>query len=192
MRPEPPIVPGLAETLEPLVRSLEDDASPRNVMKVAEALWITQQPARAVSLLEALVTGNPDLIAPHVLLAWCYEELDRTEDVREAFDVIRRLDPGNPHLPPRDEASPEVVPHDVDEDFEHEAEPERALTLEELSHVPPSPLYSVTLAEIFERQGFEEKAIEIYREILKIHPEREDLAQRIHRLESRTPGETPS
>lgn len=64
-------------------------------------------------------------------------------------------------------------------DTEWEAEPEHPLTEQELRDVPPSPLYSATLAEIFERQGFEEKAIEIYEEVVRLHPERTDLRARI-------------
>jgi hypothetical protein len=68
---------------------------------------------------------------------------------------------------------------------ESEAEPERALTAEELAKVPPSPLYSATLAEIFERQGFEEKALEIYEQVARTHPERSDLTARIATLRDR-------
>lgn len=68
---------------------------------------------------------------------------------------------------------------------EWEAEPERALTLDELGSIPPGPLYSATLASIFERQGFEGKAIEIYEALLRTHPERMDLRERILTLQSR-------
>ena len=190
MRPEPRNVTGLTEVLGRLATSLEVDPSPRNVMKVAEAFWMARQPGRAVSLLEALVTGNPRLIAPHVLLGWCYQDLGRAGEAESAFETIRELDPSNPYIPePPEEEEGEELESIATDGSEEEAEPEQALTLEELSTIPPSPLYSATLAGIFERQGFEEKAIEIYREILRLHPEREELAEKIRLLEERASGE---
>jgi tetratricopeptide (TPR) repeat protein len=71
---------------------------------------------------------------------------------------------------------------------ESQAEPARPLTREELAEIPPDPLYSATLAEIFAKQGFEEKAIQILQEVLRQHPDRSDLATRMAELERRLPG----
>ncbi|MBZ0172842.1 MAG: hypothetical protein K8E66_10710, partial [Phycisphaerales bacterium] len=68
---------------------------------------------------------------------------------------------------------------------ETEAEPETALTEAELLDIPPSPLYSATLAEIFEKQGFEGKAIQIYEEVVRRDPDRRDLRDRITDLRAR-------
>jgi hypothetical protein len=91
---------------------------------------------------------------------------------------------------PEIEAAPPSAPDagTPDEEPERQAEPERALTEEELRDVPPEPLYSATLAEIFAKQGFEEKAIEIYRELQRAHPERVDVRQRIRALERQRDG----
>ncbi|MGH2571335.1 MAG: hypothetical protein ACRDGR_08925, partial [bacterium] len=88
------------------------------------------------------------------------------------FEVVHDLDPANPFAHPRHpgaiaperEAPPERA-------GEREAEPEESLTAEELEGVPPGPLYSMTLGRIFEKQGFEEKAQEIYDEIQRRGPE---------------------
>jgi hypothetical protein len=84
------------------------------------------------------------------------------------------------------EPAPEPAP-----DAELEAEPERALDAAQLREVPPSPLYSVTLAEIFAKQGFQEKAIEIYRRLELQDPGRSDLAGRIRALEEQVGGTQP-
>jgi tetratricopeptide (TPR) repeat protein len=95
----------------------------------------------------------------------------------------------HPEVAAGEEAPPRsLAPADTSRDPESEAEPERALTAEELADIPPSPLYSATLAEIFERQGFEEKAMEIYAEVVRTHPERVDLRERIAELERRLPA----
>ncbi|HMB71412.1 MAG TPA: tetratricopeptide repeat protein [bacterium] len=85
-----------------------------------------------------------------------------------------------------EEPEPELAP-----DEELEAEPERALDLAQLREVPPGPLYSVTLAEIFAKQGFQEKAIEIYRRLESQDPGRSDLAGRIRALEEQVGGPQP-
>ncbi len=262
MRPPPLVIPGLADRLDELMHSIESDASPRNVMRVAEAQWIGGRAGRAVELLESLLADFPGSIAPRLLLGWCLEDCGRTEDGARVLEEARVLDPANPFLkrekrlaaaapalqvpaqdepPPRDaaaavaerdeieppaasfavpdferepglelpaESAPpaiepflepvldlEAPPADapaappVPRDPEREAEPEPALTLEELREIPPSPLYSATLGEIFEKQGFDEKAIEIYREVVRMHPERTDLVARIETLESRAAQE---
>ncbi len=203
-----PDLPGLAEALPELESSLTVDPSPRNVVRVAEAFRIAGRPDRAAEILEPFVTAEPKRIAPRVLLSWTLADLGRVEDSRSMMRSVHALDPANPFARHAEESSglvamPEPSPAerapvtatDDDEDDdgrfdpEWEAEPERALTEEQLRHVPPSPLYSATLAEIFERQGFEEKAIEIYEEILREEPDRQDLRDRIAMLRERIPGE---
>lgn len=92
------------------------------------------------------------------------------------------------------DVAPAIIPPAGFDPFAAErlAEPEAALTPEELRAIPPSELLSATLGEIFERQGFEEKAIEIYREVVRRHPEREDLLARIEALEARVAGHGPA
>jgi hypothetical protein len=82
---------------------------------------------------------------------------------------------------------PSAPPNDPDA-AERQAEPEAALTPEDLRAIPPFELMSATLGEIFERQGFDEKAIEIYREVVRRNPGREDLLARIAVLEGRAGG----
>jgi hypothetical protein len=94
--------------------------------------------------------------------------------------------------PPAAEAPPSAPSTGFDPlAAERLAEPEAALTPEELRAIPPAELLSATLGEIFERQGFDEKAIEIYREVVRRHPERGDLLARIEALEARAAGHGP-
>jgi tetratricopeptide (TPR) repeat protein len=172
MRPRLPPVPGLIEELPKLVESLEQDLSSRNVVRVAEALWRLGRPERAIELLEPLTSRDRGSIAPRVLLGWCYEDAGRGTDAGEAFALVHDLDPANPYARPR---RPQGIARELepppDRAGEREAEPEEALTEEELREIPPGPLYSMTLGRIFEKQGFEEKAKEIYAEIQRRDPE---------------------
>lgn len=206
----------MAEALPVLESSLGADASPRNRMCVAEAFWLSGRPADAVRLLEPWVAGESEAIAPRVLLAWCYEDLHEAESAAGVWGVLRALDPANPFLAEEEAAgpaAPEAQP-DADRpvapeakeargatsateapeppDLESQAEPERRLTREELAEVPPDPLYSATLAEIFAKQGFEEKAIQILEAVIRQHPERTDLRDRVAELTNRLSGGSPS
>ncbi len=181
MRPDPRPVPGLAEALPELQSRLEKDASPRNLVLVAEAFWLAGHPELALEALDPAIARNEGGVAIRLLAGWCYEDLGLPRDAEAAFEAVRKTDPANPYAA--------GDPHAV---TERAAEPERALSPEELSEVPPGPLYSATLAEIFEKQGFEGKALEIYREIVRLHPERDDLHQRIDELTQTDEGREES
>jgi tetratricopeptide (TPR) repeat protein len=168
MRPHLPPVPGLNEELPELVSSLDQDLSSRNVMRVAEALWRAGRPEGAIELLEPLAERDRSAIAPYVLLGWCYEDAGKADEARDAFRVVHDLDPANPFArrdPVAEEPAPSLPPGG-----EKEAEPEDALTEAEMREIPPSPLYSRTLGRIFENQGFEEKAREIYARVEELDP----------------------
>lgn len=193
MRPDFRPIPGLADELTALQDSLAVDPAPRNVMRVAEALWISGRARDAARLLEPLVHDSPNAIAPRLLLGWCYEDCGLAEMSRKSIEIVRTLDPANPLLRPSSVKVEEPASGEAPSvDRERAAEPEAALTVEELREVPPSPLYSGTLGQIFESQGFEEKAIEIYREVVRLNPSREDLLARIEALESRVGEERNS
>jgi tetratricopeptide (TPR) repeat protein len=186
MRPEFRSIPGLTEQLAALQDSLAVDSAPRNVMRVAEALWISGRARDAARLLEPLVHELPNAISPRLLLGWCYEDCGLAEMSRKSLDIVRTLDPANPYLRPSPVKNEEDSSRESPKlEGERAAEPEAALTVDELRQVPPSPLYSGTLGQIFESQGFEEKAIEIYREVVRMNPNREDLLARIEALEGR-------
>ena len=192
MRPEPRPVPGLLDVLPVLESQTWADPSPRNVMGLADAYRLVGRPERAIEVLGPLLAEDATAISPRVLLSWCLEEAGRASEATVALQEVRELDPANPFTappepssaPPPEAPAPAAVPPARTEG-EAQAEPERALTPEELARVPPGPLYSATLAEIFERQGFEEKAIEIYEQVVRLHPERSDLQERIARLQAR-------
>jgi len=50
---------------------------------------------------------------------------------------------------------------------------------------------TLTLAKLYEQQGFLDKAASVYRELLLIEPERAELKQAIEAIERRLAGVTP-
>jgi tetratricopeptide (TPR) repeat protein len=185
MRPERRFVEGLSEELPALRAALCPDSSPREVMPVAEGLWLAGRSAEAIALLEPLVRESPGAIAPRVLLAWCHDDVGRPDRAALCREQVRELDPANPWAgrPGSAEEGRRAAAA-----AERAAEPEGALTEQELREIPPSPLYSATLAEIFARQGFEEKAIEIYRALEEGGGDAAELRERIRALEQRAGG----
>jgi len=197
-------VPGLHEAIPQLESEAWTDPSPRNVMGLADAYRLSGRPEQAIDVLGPLLAEDASAISPRVLLAWCLRQSGREDEAAATLQTVRELDPANPYArvdrpavrsePPPPSGAAEGSPSPVRmttpvPGSESEAEPERALTPEEMARIPPSPLYSATLAEIFERQGFEEKAVEIYEHLVRMHPERTDLAERIAALRSRpSPG----
>jgi tetratricopeptide (TPR) repeat protein len=71
--------------------------------------------------------------------------------------------------------------------------PEEAFAEEELAaESADAPAFStITLAELYEGQGYPEKAIEVYQRILLKDPENPQIRERVSRLLMRMAGETP-
>jgi tetratricopeptide (TPR) repeat protein len=186
--------------LEPLVSRDESAIAPRVLLAWCyEDLGRASEAERALADVHELDPANPfgrpargvPDTTEHPLEVLLERSTSLAEPSASAASVesIEDRPPERAPEPDRDERAPAPDPWIV---RESEAEPERALTEEELREVPPGPLYSATLAEIFEKQGFEEKAVEIYREILKVEPSRHDLAARIRDLEARISRGAPS
>lgn len=203
---------GAIQLLKPLVDDFPGTIAPRLLLG-----WCLEERGRKVEAraifdeAHALDPANPFLRRSEPSRSWNEEtvELARPPGLTRSPDpepVVApasltldeetvELSPPPFEAPPRFEIvsppAPVAAPPEpkVERDPEREAEPESALTPDELRSIPPSPLYSATLGEIFEKQGFDEKAIEIYREVVRQNPDREDLLARIEALESRVAGE---
>lgn len=104
-------------------------------------------------------------------------------------------------LEPADEAdvAAESVPEEpIAEDLLRQEPAERApaedsAVPESLAEAPEGPpgLNTVTLAELYEKQGYPEKAVEIYQRMLLQGPENQAIHRRIRDLMTRMEGEVP-
>ena len=171
------------ETLGPVVAEDAAAIAPRVLLSwcLAEA-GRTEEAAALLTVVRGLDPANPYARPEPAAAAGAP---GATATVREAEEGAGEPAETSGEIAPPTPASRDAADAGRPGGGESEAEPERALTAEELSRIPPSPLYSATLAEIFERQGFEEKAIEIYEQVVRAHPDRADLRDRIVALRSR-------
>ena len=127
----------------------------------------------AVRLCRDGLAHHPNHSTGHLLLALALEKTGAEEDeIRELRTVIE-LDPGN-----RVAAS-------------RLAEAERRGRSEKESDQPPKKhgrsgeeiaFFTFSMAEVFEQQGFFEKALLIYDRVLRLQPDRGDVRERIERL----------
>ncbi len=127
--------------------------------------------------------------------------LDPSDAPAEAeLEALRARQEGHGRPPPRRQgpAPPDVVetPPDMDVEVEpvrpprppaealyHPAPPPPSREQAALGESPPRSLATKTLAEIYLAQGYRDKALEVLREILARHPEREDIRAQIADLE---------
>ena len=88
----------------------------------------------------------------------------------------------------------ELQESDIVEDEEASGSEEEPFPAETAAAVPPhhDPLSTLTLAELYEQQGFTAKALDIYRAILADDPGNEQLREKIAGLEQQEAGEAPA
>ena len=179
----------LNESVNDLERALEKGPSPRVYAPLAEAYRITGRPQDAVRIARDGLEAFPRHLAIRLVLARSLADLGDEEAAAETYREILRDDPQNVEAgayAPSPEPTP--VPGDV-------PEPTRVGTLsEELEHLaelfsapseclavdrPPEGIATLTLAEIYARQGLAEKAVEICETILEKHPGDERVTTRL-------------
>ncbi len=119
--------------------------------------------------LDSLLAETPEADAPVPVNEDAAEEFNGTENAPSPRDEV---------LPETEEEIP--VPEKAVEPAEEKAEEEDA-----------SGLNTMTIAELYEKQGYPEKAVEVYQHILLKEPERKDIRLRIENLKDQMLGLTP-
>lgn len=113
-------------------------------------------------------------------LARVYRSKNLLEPARQVLERASQLYPENDsvrHMLSQLQLSDE----EVELEAEQEAEP---------SVVDP-PIATVTIAELFVRQGLLSQACQVYRDILQVEPENEEVRQKLSALERELAGEEP-
>lgn len=128
---------------------------------------------------KALILDGENLTALKGL-ARVYRSKNLLEPARQVLERVRQLYPESDSV--RHMLSRLELPDDeVEPETEQEAEP---------SVVDP-PIATVTIAELFVRQGLLSQACQVYRDILRIEPENEVVRQKLYGLEWELAGEEP-
>jgi adenylate cyclase len=60
---------------------------------LAATYRIDRQYEKAIEYLKKAISGNPDLLTPHLYLAACYSALNRTEEAYRAAEEVLRIEP---------------------------------------------------------------------------------------------------
>ncbi len=175
-----------------LLRTLELGPSPRVYAPLAEAHRLRGNPEEALRVAREGLETFPGHLAIRLVLARSLADLGDEGAAANAYRGILRDDPQNIEAgayagdPPRapataasNEVGEEVRPGTLSEELEHLAELfTRPFDRGDIEQAPEG-IATLTLAEIYARQGLSEKAIEICEAILKKSPGDEKATTRL-------------
>ena len=140
---------------------------------------------RAQAILEEVIIQSPENYLSLSLLLRCYEKRGLEEKRCEILERLQLLNPTlkvvkEPHVGA-------LISHEVSfEEFEMK---ELKGVFEETSRKDETEqakkYYTLSLAQVYERQGHFKKALEIYEKLTHIHPEREDFCKKVEELKNK-------
>lgn len=182
-----------------LEREMKDEPSARFFAPLAEAYRLQGRLEDAIRVAETGLLSNPDHIAIRLVLARALTDCCRDEEARKAYDEVARLDPDNAEARAftglieapgaqgegdRGDASSDELtlkePISLSAELAHLSElfSERRCCPEPLAQ-DPDEIATLTLAEIYARQGLPDKAVEVCERILARDPDDEEAARRL-------------
>ncbi|MBN1825898.1 MAG: tetratricopeptide repeat protein [Candidatus Eisenbacteria bacterium] len=137
----------------------------------------------AIRLCRAGLAHHPNHSTGHLLLAIALEKGDAEEEAIQEFQEVVQLDPGN-RIAARRLAEAEhrrslEEKEKRREENRADGEPPAEGTAESVEEIA---FFTFSMAEVFEQQGFFEKALLIYDRVLRLQPDRPDVQERIERL----------
>lgn len=163
---------------------------------------------RAIELCEKGLETYPDYASAHVILGKCFYDKGATERSRSEFERVIEIDPENMVAlkfmgdilmseggrdeaiscyrrilaidPTNEEVSGKLK--GLENEFrEREIDLDDADTLKKAGH--PAELATLTLAGIYAAQGYYNKALKIYREILDAEPDNREASEMVGKIE---------
>jgi tetratricopeptide (TPR) repeat protein len=176
------------ETLDRLRDSWARSPGSLAFVPLAEALRRRGDLDEAIQVSRAGLDHRPNHSSGHLVLGRClFDKGDLSEAIRE-FEEVVSLDSKNAlalrllGLALKGKGWGRAVEPEAGPAAARSAE-SRATRVggEELGDIE---FFTRTMAEIFERQGFLRKALEVYQRLAATHPERTDLQERIQAIEA--------
>jgi tetratricopeptide (TPR) repeat protein len=183
-------------------------ATPENLLAQRILSQIYQEEGNltaAERALQLLVTFNPEDTESTIALEVLQRSMHRSEDSEPlsapSSDLIKNSSEETPEVSCLVEEMPlfvstplEEVPESLDPDDAHDPSwsAEDSFSFDETPETETGilPLPTVTLAELYEVQGFLEKALEVYQDLLKKDPENHLLQERATALSNRLAGDS--
>ena len=194
--------------IEFLRERFENAPDSRLFAPLADAYRKVKEIDKAVELLEEGIEKHPDYASAHVILGKCFYDKGATERAKTEFERVLELDPENMVAlkflgdillaeGKKDEAAEyykkllAIDPSNEDvgkalKDLTEEFNV-KELDVEDSERVRderPRQLATMTLAGIYAAQGYYNKALKIYREILEKEPENREALDMIEKLQS--------
>ncbi|MFH1278348.1 MAG: tetratricopeptide repeat protein [Candidatus Eisenbacteria bacterium] len=170
--------------MDRLRKAVADDAGSLSFVALAHVLLERGEPDEAIRICEEGLQRHPNHSTGHLILGLALEGADREEDAVRSLQEVLNLDPGNriavkrlgeayrrrnKKSPPGKKKESEFPPEEGEEAVEVDLGQEIAF-------------FTFSMAEVYEKQGFFEKALAIYRRVLTIQPGRDEVRDRIQEL----------
>ena len=199
---------GLIGDIEYLKERFEKSPDSRLFAPLADAYRKNGQVDEAIAILEEGIGKYPDYAIAHVILGKCYFDKGATERAKVEFERVLELDPENMvalkmlgdilsaegkkkealeyyrkliSIDPTNKEIGKLI-SEMEEEFEA-----KELSLEDTENIRdhrPKELATMTLAGIYTAQGYYNKALKIYREILSREPDNKEAQNMVERLET--------
>ncbi len=176
---EQPITMTVAPT-ERLEQSLDRDPASLAFIALAHVRLKEGAAEEALTLCRSGLLHHPHHSTGHLLCGLAFAASGQEEEATREFQEVIHLDPGNRiavlHLGEAYRKATEDKPGDqppvrLDHNVEEEPDFEEEVAF-----------FTFSMAEVYESQGFFEKAMAIYERVLTIQSDREDVRKRITRL----------
>ncbi len=177
---QPRLKTGPTEAGDRLAKTLEADPAALSFVALAQVRLDEGNAAEALEVCRRGLEHHPNHSTGHLLCGMALEAAGREDEALGEYREVIHLDPGNRIAAQRlgesyrrttgkPVESPAIaLPDDVEEEIDFG---------EEIA------FFTHSMAEVYESQGFFEKALAIYRRVLTLQPNREDVRERIRTLE---------
>jgi len=199
---------GLIGEIEYLKERFEKSPDSRIFAPLADAYRKNGQLDEAIAILEEGIGKYPDYAIAHVILGKCYFDKGATERAKVEFEKVLELDPENMvalkmlgdilsaegkkkealeyyrKLISIDPTNKEVSKLINEMEGEFEAKELSLEDTEKIRDQRPKELATMTLAGIYAAQGYYNKALKIYREILSKEPDNKEAQNMVDKLET--------
>ena len=153
----------------------------------ARALLDSNQVQRAIVELEDIVFQNPESLLAQRLLLVGYEKMNMGGKIKEIQEVIQRLHPylgTQKGVDPIQSAKKSSVENYQMRSLKDIFKPENEWGEDMIERKKEKKkYYTLSLAELYERQGHLQKALEVYESLSELYPERKDLLNKKISLE---------
>jgi tetratricopeptide (TPR) repeat protein len=179
------------ESLDRLRQAWDRDPGSLAFVPLGESLRLRGDLEEAIRITRSGLAHKPNHSSGHLVLGRCLFDKGEFSDAIREFEEVISLDSKNAlalrllGLALKRKGWSDDGETAVATRTERERKPEmfEVESRASLEHPLDIEFFTKTMGEIFERQGFLRKALEVYQRLLSAHPERADIRERIEAIE---------